>query len=43
MDAYEGHTKLKKDIGTLGLLFLLVFPKTLIVFLLLAIYMWGVA
>jgi len=32
-DAVEGYKKHKNDVGTLGLLFLLVFPKTLMLFL----------
>jgi len=32
--------KFKSDLGTLGLLFLCVFPKTLIIFVLLGAYLW---
>jgi len=43
MDAVDGHKKLKSDMGTLGLLFLLVFPKTLLVVLFAVGYMWYVS
>jgi len=38
-DAIDGYKKHKSDVGTLGLLFLLVFPKTLMIFLFFIGYM----
>lgn len=38
-DAVDGHNEMKSDMGTLGLLFLLVFPKTLMIFLFFIGYM----
>lgn len=42
-DAIEGKQKLNSDIGTLFMLFLLVFPKTLMVLVFLFGYMWFVS
>lgn len=39
MDAFEATQKFKKDISILRLLFLLVFPKTLMVFVVLIGYL----
>jgi hypothetical protein len=38
-DAIDGYEKHKSDVRTLGLLFLLVFPKTLMIFLFFIGYM----
>ena len=42
-DAVDDYKEMKKDISILKLLFLLVFPKTLMLFVFLGGYMWYIS
>jgi len=42
-DAVDEYNRMKKDISILRLLFLLVFPKTLMLFVFLGGYMWYIS